>query len=135
MKEREGANGTTQLSQLRLVRLPLRGHGALHLLTSSGSCLSYLSAQICSFFNLHFKSYTPGQNGKMACKRQNKLGFFCVSKNRLGFAALNNVPCWLDPCEIFVNMTFHLTLCVERYCDIPNLQSAIAQIVMGTLRS
>ena len=32
-----------QLSQLRLVCFPLRGHGALHLFTSSGSCLSYLS--------------------------------------------------------------------------------------------
>ena len=130
-------NGTLQLSQLRLVRLPLRGHGALHLLSSSGSCLSYLSTHIFPIFRfvLSFKPHFSLTSLCLIIQPTFSLFSLCISKVTAKWLdglqetnfndAPNIVPWWLDPCQIFASMTLY----VERDCDIPNLQSTIAQIV------
>ena len=75
-------NGTMQLSQLRLVRLPLRGHGALHLLSSSGSCLSYLSTHIFPIFRfvLSFKPHFSLTSLCLIIQPTFSLFSLCISK-------------------------------------------------------
>ena len=119
-----------QLSQLRLVCFPLRGHGALHLFTSPGSCLSYLSAinQICfpNFLKLHTRTKWQHKTWKLR-------DWFCF-KNQIGYVwySTNSHGSLMCMCETFTSMTFAgdegflvagtvVTLYVERDC-VPNLR-------------